>query len=144
MEDYTRNHIRLQLLPLLERDYNPRVRESLLRLAEIAAQTNDVLNKQADALLLGALRTIPGGVELDLEKLRVFHAAVLRQMFVRLWQQQAWPLQDMSFEKWEQLVEWATVAPPKETGPRAELMPGGIRLVREASALRLTRAVAAR
>src|SRR5262245_19042753 len=38
LEDYTRNRIRLQLLPQLERDYNPRVREALLRIAQIAAQ----------------------------------------------------------------------------------------------------------
>src|SRR5262249_48782964 len=35
--DYTRNRIRHDLIPILERDYNPRVRESLLRLAQAAA-----------------------------------------------------------------------------------------------------------
>ncbi len=40
---YTRNRIRHDLIPLLERDYNPRVKDALVRLAEIAAMDHDLV-----------------------------------------------------------------------------------------------------
>jgi tRNA(Ile)-lysidine synthetase, N-terminal domain/tRNA(Ile)-lysidine synthetase, C-terminal domain len=40
---YTRNKIRLQLLPLLEQSYNPRVKDSILRLAKLAQEQRDFL-----------------------------------------------------------------------------------------------------
>ena len=48
---YTRNRLRLELLPALARDYNPAVREALLRLAETAARDADFLHVQAEAAL---------------------------------------------------------------------------------------------
>ena len=45
---YTRNRIRLDLLPKLEGDYNPRIVQALCRLAETAAMDRDVLEKECD------------------------------------------------------------------------------------------------
>ena len=39
--DYTRNRIRHELLPLLARDYNPQVREAILRLSRLAGEADD-------------------------------------------------------------------------------------------------------
>ena len=44
---YPRNRIRSELIPILERDFNPAIREALARLAELAAGDNDVLEKIA-------------------------------------------------------------------------------------------------
>ncbi len=44
---YPRNRIRAVLLPLLEREFNPSIREALARLAELAAGDNDVLERIA-------------------------------------------------------------------------------------------------
>jgi len=46
-DDYTRNRVRNMLLPLLAKEFNPRVDEALVRLAEQASAAGDVL---ADAL----------------------------------------------------------------------------------------------
>ncbi|HEY3418060.1 MAG TPA: tRNA lysidine(34) synthetase TilS [Armatimonadota bacterium] len=43
-----RNRLRLELLPLLERDYTPRIRERLARLAELSRDDDAVLSKLAD------------------------------------------------------------------------------------------------
>jgi tRNA(Ile)-lysidine synthase len=40
---YQRNKIRLQLLPLLEESYNPRFKESILRLAKLAKEQRDFM-----------------------------------------------------------------------------------------------------
>lgn len=44
---YDRNAVRLNLLPLLERDYNPNVREALARIAETHQVENDLLSTLA-------------------------------------------------------------------------------------------------
>jgi tRNA(Ile)-lysidine synthase len=50
-ENYTRNRIRLELLPALARDYNPNVQEALLRLSQIASRDQDYLQSEAQAML---------------------------------------------------------------------------------------------
>ena len=52
---FTRNRIRHELLPLLERDYSPAVVDSLLRLGTLAADAQRVIERLAGA----ALRTQP-------------------------------------------------------------------------------------
>jgi tRNA(Ile)-lysidine synthase len=138
LEDYTRNRIRLQLLPLLERDYNPRVREALLRLAQNAGQAEDFLDQQAESALAAAARRIAGGIEIVVRRIAHLHPALIRYALRIAWQEQGWPLQDMSLEKWEQLraVVQATVQ-TDETA--AQVFPGGIRAQRDANTLRLTR-----
>lgn len=44
---FARNRVRHELLPLLERDYNPAVRDVLNNLADIARADNDFISKQA-------------------------------------------------------------------------------------------------
>src|SRR5438067_9362105 len=80
LEDYTRNRIRLQLLPLLARDYNPRVRDALLRIAQIATQTEDFLDQQAETVLSVAARRIPSGLEFDLKRMHHLHPALVRHV----------------------------------------------------------------
>ena len=48
---HTRNRIRHTLLPLLERDFNPAIRETLADLADIAQAENDYWNNELSALL---------------------------------------------------------------------------------------------
>jgi tRNA(Ile)-lysidine synthase len=138
LEDYTRNRIRLQLLPLLERDYNPRVREALLRLAQIAGQTDELLGKQATELLALTSRSAPGGVEIDLAPLAGASPALVRQALFIAWQEQGWPLQDMSLAKWDQLSALAQSA-DTAIASSPQTFPGGIRAERARGLLWLSR-----
>ena len=128
LEDYTRNRIRLQLLPLLERDYNPRVRESVLRLAQIAGQADDFLEQQAEAAYGVAARVMEEGLELDVRRVAHMHPALVRQMLLVAWQEQGWPLQDMSHEKWEELRAMVQGGASAAT---AKTFPANIRAARE-------------
>ncbi len=49
--DYLRNKIRLQLLPLLQSEYNGNIKQALLQLGRIAADEDRFLQQQASALL---------------------------------------------------------------------------------------------
>lgn len=44
---YTRNRLRLNLIPLIESEYNPRLQDALIRLAEQAEETEDFLRQTA-------------------------------------------------------------------------------------------------
>lgn len=139
LRDFTRNRIRHELLPQLERDYNPRVRDSLLRLSQAAAQADDFLDQQAQTILGSAVRRIPGGIEFNLKRIAHLHPALIRQTLLLIWQDQSWPLQDMSFDKWERLVAICQNVPSHNGYQCVEIFPGNIRLDSTPESLRLTR-----
>ncbi len=76
---YTRNRVRHDLLPLLERDYHPGVRPALLRLAQTASADADFLQAHAQAVLGQATmaQTVsPPGLTLSRDTLRALHPAL--------------------------------------------------------------------
>ena len=78
-EHYTRNRIRLELLPQLRREYNSRIDEALLRLAAVAGRDSDYLASQARSALADAVRSErKGRLELDRAALAALHPALLR------------------------------------------------------------------
>jgi tRNA(Ile)-lysidine synthase len=133
--DYTRNRIRHELLPLLAREYNPHVRNALLRLGQLAGEADDEINALAGDVLTQIQQPIAYGVELAIEPLSRHSNFLARAMLKSAWQQQGWPLQDMSFEKWEQLLAICRAA----DSPPAQIFPGGIRAEKEGGVLRLSR-----
>jgi len=128
-EEHTRNRIRNALLPQLEEEYNPRLREALVRLSELARSAARRLEAEAAAALDGGLlRTgAPGRVELAASGLRemdpVLLGAVLQEALARLvaggGALAPVEITSVHLEALRRLVERG------ESGRRAEL-PGGI------------------
>ncbi len=80
---YTRNRIRRELLPMLETDYHPGTRASLLRLAQIAGADADFLQGHAQAMLHQitlAESALPQSLTLSRVGLRALHPALLRHV----------------------------------------------------------------
>jgi tRNA(Ile)-lysidine synthase len=80
---YLRNRVRADLLPALERDYNPQLRHALSETAEIAAAENAFLEDQLSAAL-GPQPELASGIELQL--LKAQPVALQRRMLRRLCQ----------------------------------------------------------
>ncbi len=82
----TRNRVRQSLLPLLAEEYNPRIQESLVRLAHTASLELDYLEKEADAIwpqvLVENEEGDAGSVSLHRQALSKLHPA-LRRMVLR-------------------------------------------------------------
>jgi tRNA(Ile)-lysidine synthase len=131
---YTRNRLRLELLPLLERDFNPQVREALLRLSQIAGAANDWMEQEADAALAPLARPMDGGVEIDVSALCSLPQFLAQLVLMALWRQQGWPLQDMSHEKWTQLFAFAVAEDPSRA---QQVFPGNVRVERQGRVVRL-------
>jgi tRNA(Ile)-lysidine synthase len=105
---FMRSRIRHELLPLLEREYYPSVRQSLLRLSRIAADAQCVIHDLAQALLDNCSMDAPSGtLRLACDPLRQAPEHVCREAFVVLWQRQGWALQEMTFEHWQRLAHLA-------------------------------------
>ena len=73
---FTRNKVRLDLMPRLARDYNPRVRDALLRLSRAAANDADYMEGELDRLWPGISEERPGSVGLCIPDLNALHPAM--------------------------------------------------------------------
>jgi tRNA(Ile)-lysidine synthase len=119
---FTRNRIR-KLLPLLEAEFNPQVRDALFTLAIQAGDFVGLLDELTDEWFDIAV-TYPADnqASLDLKFMQAQPEPLVRHFLTRLWQENDWPLQAMTFEHWEALADLFM----DETPPAIDL-PGGLR-----------------
>jgi len=98
---YTRNRVRHELLPMLERDYNPQARAALLRLTEIASNQSELIDQLTDRAIEQVTRGggIDVGLFLDLPTALRFE--VLRSEIERL----KGDLVDVSFEQVARVID---------------------------------------
>lgn len=97
---FLRNRVRNELLPSLERDYNPRLRQALCETAEIAAAENALLEDLVSAALADAAQD--GGTELRV--LQAQPVALQRRMLRRLCRPHGLALDFMQLEGLREFV----------------------------------------
>ncbi len=102
---YTRNRIRLQVLPLLESQLNPKVREAILRLGRLAGEVQSWLEVQAAELLDRVCREQGEVVLLEPAPLAQSPPLLVRECFRLLWHRHDWPQQAMGQHEWTLLAE---------------------------------------
>lgn len=95
---YTRNRIRLNLIPLLEKEYNPELVPALLRMGELCREENEYLEEKARLAFEGVQKeTHDGRVALDLAGLKVMPLVLRRRVLRLAWGAIAGPDKNMSF-----------------------------------------------
>ena len=103
---YTRNRLRIDLLPRLRAQYNARVEEALCRLARQAEEAQAALASAAGYFLERAIDSAHrGGCTLKWQALAQLDRHLLREVFAELWRRQDWPRQHMGFEHWQSLAK---------------------------------------
>ena len=129
----TRNRIRHELLPLLQRDYNPRIAETLARLALQADEISIAEESLAASLLREAEMPRAGAmVVLSVGILRNAPRRVIRGAFRLLWKREGWPRGGMGFVEYERLAEFVM------SDVRAHDMPGGVHVRRRGAVLQVS------
>jgi tRNA(Ile)-lysidine synthase len=78
---YERNKVRLHLLPLLARGYNPQIINALSDLAVTAGEDYEFLSMHAQKQFKKNIIAAKGKVKMDLKSIRRQHPAILRLMF---------------------------------------------------------------
>ena len=132
-ERFTRNRLRAELLPLLQHRYNPRIVETLMRLAEQARDLDADLQRHALELLAHAELPRAGDtLVFSLERLQPCSANEIAEMFRRVWSREGWPAAAMDFVAWRRLADLA------HGGATAWDFPGPIHAVRRERVLQLT------
>jgi len=76
-----RNRVRHELLPRLREEYNPRVDDALLRLAEVQRDEDDLLEREVDAIWPACVR--PEGT-IDRAAFGAQHRALQRRLLMRV------------------------------------------------------------
>ena len=131
-DSLTRNRIRHELLPRLQRDYNPRIAEALSRLAAQAEEVSAAEEALAAELLCKAELPRAGAmVVLSVDALRAAPRRVIRGAFRLLWHREGWPRGGMGFAEYERLADLV------ESDGGAHDMPGGVHVRRRGVVLQI-------
>jgi len=72
--DYMRNRVRIELLPFLE-GYNPNIKETLVRTADVASRDNQFLDMEADRIYK-TFRDNKEGISIEFKTLKELHPAL--------------------------------------------------------------------
>ena len=105
-ESLTRNRIRHQLLPMLERDFNPQVRKALGTLAGHAAEISDLLRSLANQLANTSLVQLSDdSIRIDCPALAEQPPVLIRETLLAIWQRANWPLKRMGNREWQAMAE---------------------------------------
>lgn len=121
---YTRNRLR-QLLPELEKDFNPKATEALLRLGTQAAEAADVLAALVEELFDRSVQAHPRGeIAVSVRPLANEKPYLLKELAMRLWRKQGWPRRAMAETHWAALAQLMSGSVPPVGA--AMVLPGAI------------------
>ncbi|KAF0195032.1 MAG: tRNA(Ile)-lysidine synthase [Bacillota bacterium] len=131
-EDYSRNFVRRKVMPQLYA-LNPKVAESIIRLAQAAACDDAYLSSEVTEVWPIAVTESTDGMRIRVEALSSLHVAISSRLIRRVWQQ------DSSLELSYQHVMAILGLCGKQTGKRIAL-PGGNLALRSGGSIILMRA----
>lgn len=103
--DYLRNRVRLELIPLLERHYNPALRESLCRTAEIVGAEQELVAQMANNKWPDVVHECEGRISLNIKQLHQLPLALQRQIFRKVIEKKQGHLRGIQFLHVEKLIE---------------------------------------
>jgi len=104
---YARNRIRLQLLPQLEREWNPRLRESLAHLADLAFEEERWWTRETRRVARAAFQRCPAGIELHAGELSALPRAAARRLVREAIRQAKGDLRRIEFRHVEAVIDLA-------------------------------------
>ena len=122
----TRNRIRHELLPQLAEQFNPNVVAALVRLGQLAGEVQEIVDGLVEDLAARSVRCErPGLVAIDSAALAGEPGYLVRELLLRVWRRQGWPMQAMGLAEWQRL---AAMLPPAvgESSPARQTFPSNV------------------
>jgi tRNA(Ile)-lysidine synthase len=110
---FTRNRLRIELLPHLRAHFNPEVDAALLRLAAQAEESHRFISDLAGTLAQQFVTLVPAShpsgasqsIRIQCGPLASQPALLVREVCKIAWTGREWPRQAMTFHHWQQLAE---------------------------------------
>lgn len=120
---YTRNRVRLELVPYLERSFNPAVVPTLARTAALLAQDAECLEQLAGEVYAKLARSQADGITLPVTQLTALHSAVRLRLLRRAYFELGG--EELSYER-TQAIESLLL---RRSGGKVIQLPQGINVV---------------
>ncbi|MFM7117994.1 MAG: tRNA lysidine(34) synthetase TilS [Planctomycetota bacterium] len=114
-DQFLRNRIRNQLLPLLSSAYGTDFSERMLSLAEEAAEVEALLDEGSSRLLAHFDSHQPDCLRIATTPLAAHPPALVRHALVKAWRDRGWSERDLTSRHWHALAE-LLLRPVPETG----------------------------
>ena len=119
---FRRNRIRHELAPLLRREYNPGLTETLCRTADILSDEQNFMRSYVEQLLPELAKWVENGYCLEATTFASLHVAVQRELLLRLLDKKKGSLRGITFTHVEQIRELFL----QERGSYRIDLPGGL------------------
>ena len=132
---FTRNKVRLDLLPRLARDYNPRVREALTRLSSVASEEVDFIEGELSRHWRDIAEEKDDAVEFKVSGLLTLHVSLQRYALRRAFEIVAGDTRTLS----ETHLETMLSLMHRRRGGRSLDLPRGVQAALQGSVLRVSR-----
>lgn len=124
---FTRNRIRHELLPYVREHLNDHADEAIVRLAELAGQTQAFVEASAESLLERAVvEGAPDRIVFDRRLLDAESPFLVRQSLVMAWRHRNWPLGDMTFGYWQEILNLIRSKDPDDSTRQKRVYPGKV------------------
>jgi len=102
---FTRNKIRLELIPLLERDFNPNIKEVLANMAENLQIENEFFAKYGKRKFKSMSKIKQGEIFIDLKKFKKQPEAVRKRILRAALEELKGDLRRLTYQHWKEMEE---------------------------------------
>ncbi|MBU1006134.1 MAG: tRNA lysidine(34) synthetase TilS [Candidatus Omnitrophica bacterium] len=131
---FTRNRIRGELIPYLEKNFNSNVKEVLANMAENLRAENEFLEKFSNRKLRGLSRVKKKEILLDIKKLKRQPEAVRKRILRAALREYKGDLRRFTYQHWKEIEKLIDERP----GNSIVDLPGGINIIKNKATLTLT------
>jgi len=128
---FTRNKIRLELIPLLEKDFNPNIKEVLSNMAENLQIENDFLKRYARRKFKSVSKIKQDEISIDLKKFKKQPEAVRKRILRAGLEELKGDLRRLTYQHWKEIEELIDSRPVNSIVD----LPAGISVIKDRASI---------
>jgi len=128
---FTRNKIRRELIPILEKDFNANIKEVLVNMAENLRLENEFLSRYAKRKFKSVSRNKHGGILIDIRRLKKHPEAVRKRILRAALGELKGDLRRLTYQHWKEIEDLIDDRP---VNSKVDL-PAGISITKDRNSL---------
>ncbi len=134
---FTRNKVRRDLIPYLEKNFNPNVKEVLSNTAENLRMENDFLERFANRKFKSVSRIKNGEILIDIKRFKRQPEAIRKRILRAALKELKGDLRRLTYQHWKEMRELIDNRPVNSIVD----LPGGVNIVKNKTSVSLTQAL---